>query len=157
DRFDSADDFARALARAIEGTLPQPERIPDRFVLSDALHGRDVELHTLGDKLQAGREAPSILFIEGAPGIGKTALVRAARRAHADDSDYFCSGKFSQAAQSIPLHALSAALRDLANGLLTKKTSELDAWREKLLAELGDLAPLLAMLVPEWSAILRTP
>ncbi|HEX2658144.1 MAG TPA: AAA family ATPase [Polyangia bacterium] len=158
ERFDGADDFARAVARAVQpDSSLHAERLPERFVLSDALYGRDAERHALQDRMQGSREAPTVVFIEGAAGIGKTALVREARRAQADDSDYFCAGKFSQTAQSVPLHALSAALRDLANGLLTKKTTELDVWRDKLLAELGDMAPLLAMLVPEWSAILRTP
>lgn len=48
--------------------------------LSKRLVGRDDEWHALADALAAARTGhPHVVFVEGAPGIGKTALLRAFR------------------------------------------------------------------------------
>jgi predicted ATPase len=103
--------------------------------------------------VQRSRSAPEAVFITGSAGIGKTALIlelpKRGMRA------FFCRGKFEQTGPIAPLSGWVAVLRDLANAILTRSTPELDAWRQKIVGSLGELASLIATVVPEWKAILR--
>lgn len=162
-RYGSVDELRAALSAA----LPIPEaaddssgeaaarRSPPPLALSDRLWGRDAALHRLADHVGRSRERPEVVFVEGAPGIGKTALLQQARKL--EGPTRVCFGRFQHAGPATPLSGWAGALRDLANVVLTRNPAELEGWRKKILGELGELASLVAALVPEWNLVLRPP
>ena len=164
DRYASTHDFEQDVERALDTAPPGrrarvesgPVRRPRLATPSERLYGRDTEFSIICEKIRTPRSgAQEIVLIEAGAGMGKTLLMREARLVAQLGAVQVCSGRFSQTEPVLPLSGWASALRELAADLLTRSTAELDAWREKILTELGDFAPLIAVLVPEWQAILR--
>jgi predicted ATPase len=153
ERFTSVEAFERAAAG-------QPATRPGRSVplavsFSTALYGNDDALTTVREQIDRARTAPAIIFLEGEPGIGKTTLLRELRRR--ETGVQFCRGDFSGSGALQPLGGWTSALIDLANAVLTSPGGELEVWRARILDALGEWAPLIAALAPEWQTVLRCP
>ncbi len=91
------------------------------FTLSDRLYGRDASLAALHNLLRGDATGPRLIFVEGAAGVGKTALVRELAASEGGTGGYLCQARFRQGGQTTPLDGWAAALRDLAAVILTKK------------------------------------
>jgi predicted ATPase len=122
---------------------------------STTLHGHQEAANAVRDKIRSARHEPALVFLEGEAGSGKTMLLRAVKRLEAHAC--FCGGRFNSDGPTMPLSGWVSALVDLANVVLTSPTGELEAQRARILAQLGDWAPLIGALAPEWQAILRCP
>lgn len=163
DRFASVEAFELAIADHLAPThvsdrtpSPRSNRASDAMLsFSTSLYGHGESVELVRERIRTARSAPGVVFIEGDPGIGKSTLLRAVRRL--ESHAYFCSGAFNPNGTVAPLSGWSAALIDLANVVLTSRSGELEGWRAQILAQLGDWAPLIGALAPEWQAILRCP
>lgn len=164
DRYPSVGEFERDIARdlapaskdAPRSTGSGPVLRAPRVTPSERLYGRNAQVSAIRDRVAGARTGgQEIVFIQAGAGMGKTQLMREARAAAQLGAAHFCSGRFSQAEPALPLSGWASALRELASDLLTRSVAELDAWRTKILAELGDFAPAIAVLIPEWEAILH--
>lgn len=159
DRYQSARGIAADISMCIDrlritGRVdPFPLGGQDRpTMLASAvrLYGRDAERETLSaavDRIRrGGRE---IFAIQGAEGMGKTALViDMFARTPADDA-YLAAGKFDQIGQSVPFAGIGHALGELVRAALAEPETELARIRAELEAALGPNIELVARVVPE--------
>jgi hypothetical protein len=162
ERFASVEAFERAVAGHLGSSEPgraastRPGRLrPVAISFSTRLHGHHGPAHEVRDRIRGVRIAPAIVFVEGDAGSGKTTLLDEVQRleVHAQ----FCRGGFTPSGAAQLLGGWTSALVDLANVVLTSRTGELEVWRARILGQLGDWAPLIAALAPEWQTILRCP
>ena len=134
----------------IEEIVPGENDISDKFKISERLYGRENELETLLLALdRVGRGGKEIVFVSGYSGIGKSSLVREIAQPTARIGGYFISEKCDPARRNAPFSALGRAFQPLARLLLTRSEAQLDLWREKLQAALGEDGGVVAEVVPE--------
>jgi predicted ATPase/GAF domain-containing protein len=163
DRFASVEAFEQAIADHVDPWRKReraPSERPPRARLVELsfnarVYGHDDQIDAVQDKVRLTRSQPAIVFIEGDPGIGKTTLLREVQKLESDA--YFCRGDFIGTGPAKPLSGWTSALIDLANVVLTSRAGELEVWRDQILGQLGEWAPLIAALAPEWQTILRCP
>ncbi|WP_346341643.1 serine/threonine-protein kinase PknK [[Phormidium] sp. ETS-05] len=125
--------------------------ITDKFQISQKLYGRETEIRTL---LAAGERvfafgSSEMMLVSGYSGIGKSALVQEVHKPITQARGYFISGKFDQYQRNIPYSALLQALASLVRQLLTESSTEIAAWREKLLAAFGPNGRVIIEVIPE--------
>lgn len=162
-RYQSADGLAHDLER-LQQALARGESAP--FTLGERdfalrlrppmrLIGRGTELATLRaafDAAAAGHRAA--VFIRGAPGIGKTALIDTLRPLVTAHGGWFISGKFDQYRDDLESDGMHQAFRALGRLLLAEPEAALAPLRERLRSEHGAGAGLVAALLPEFGPLL---
>lgn len=127
----------------------------NRFMIPEALYGREQEVQTLlsaFDRVAAG--AAELMLVAGFSGIGKTAVVNEVHKPIVRQRGYFIKGKFDQFNRNIPFSAFLPALRDLMGQLLSESDAQLDRWRAKILAALGDGGQVIIDVLPELERII---
>ncbi|HRI63694.1 MAG TPA: AAA family ATPase [Polyangium sp.] len=159
DRYQSARGVAADISMCIDrlritGRVdPFPLGGQDRpTMLTNAvrLYGRDAERETLSSAVERIRRGGREMFaIQGAEGMGKTALaIDMFARTPADDA-YLAAGKFDQIGQSMPFAGIGHALGELVRAALAEPEIELARIRNELEAALGPNIELVARVVPE--------
>ena len=163
DRYQSATGLRADLQRARDawsGAGPvtfalRGDDVPQRFVLSERLYGREAEEDALlqaFERVAAGR--CELLLVEGASGIGKSAIIREARRSLAGREGFFIEGKFDQYRRNVPYDSLVQALRHLVLQLLAEEPSALAAWRSAVEDAVGGNGQILVDVIPELELLL---
>lgn len=116
---------------------------------TERLHGRSGELRTLAQIFKAQRRdsTPQAVFVSGATGMGKSSLVTAALREHANG--YWAAGKCNSLAQAIPYGPWISILESLTTQLLARDSAELDAISQQIRQRRGGTSRLLGKLAPE--------
>ncbi|MBD1895845.1 AAA family ATPase [Coleofasciculus sp. FACHB-129] len=95
-----------------------------------------------------------MMLIAGYSGIGKSALVQEIYKPITQKRGYFISGKFDQFQRNIPYSAVVSAFQELAQQLLSEPESQLQKWRDKLLAALGANGQVIIDVIPEVELII---
>ncbi len=131
-------------ARAALGA-PRWQRLPGRERESAVLHDRVLRCAVTGEA--------EILWLGGALGSGKTALVRQLHQDLVNGSIVFAVARVDHPGQITPFGALSTALRALVMRVLGEHPEGLALWRNRLLTALGPDAGLVLALVPELSLV----
>jgi predicted ATPase/signal transduction histidine kinase/CheY-like chemotaxis protein len=127
------------------GTFDFPER----------LYGRDAEIAELQAAVESACGGVSChVLISGPPGIGKTALVEAARATVLARGGHFAVGKFDLTRKGAPFMALAQAVASRVDALVVLPDHELASWRRRLLDTLGGLGPLLYEFAPNLQGLL---
>jgi predicted ATPase/signal transduction histidine kinase len=124
--------------------------LPDRLVLPQTLYGREPQRETLRAafaRIQDG--AAEVLLISGPAGSGKSALINDLRQPVMQARGLFLVGKCNQAQRMVPYSPLIQAFQELVRQLAAASEAQLAAWRERLLAALGDSGQLVTALIPE--------
>ncbi len=135
-----------ALADVELGTSDHPHRL----LAPQRLHGRDDELDRLTTALDlAGDGQAGLVLVEGGPGTGKSALLRAVRGRVAERDGLLGSGRFEKLEHGVPLRGLAAALSEALGAILTRSEQQLARWRRRLRESLGEGLGPLAELIPE--------
>jgi len=149
DRYQSASGLLHDLERCQEslddgGITPFPLRqwdVEERLRVPEALYGRDAEVAALGEALdRAAAGASEVLLVAGAPGIGKTSLVREVHRLLLDDrgrSANFISGKFEQYNRGEPYASVIQAVRQFVRQVLAGGERALRRWAARIEAAAG--------------------
>jgi predicted ATPase/two-component sensor histidine kinase len=150
----------------------------DTFQIPQKLYGRDREVETLlaafervarvgNEKWQMGSEeatpasllpTPSqteLILISGYSGIGKTSLVQEIYKPITQKRGHFITGKFDQYQRDIPYSAFVSALSGWVELLLTEPETQLNQWREQLLAALEPNAQVMVDVLPELTLVLE--
>lgn len=147
---------ARWTAQRRIGSFILGERdVPDHFVISQQLYGRDAEVEQLlsaFDRVCEGHV--SMMLVSGYAGIGKTSLIQELYKPIVRQRGYFIAGKFDQIARSTPFGALIQAFRGFIHQVLTESEPRLDDWRAKLSAALNSNGGVIAEVIPEIELIL---
>ncbi len=133
--------------------------IPDRFTIPEKLYGRESEIKTLltaFDRIakpftQLNRS--EMILVAGYSGVGKTAIINEIHRPIVQKKGYFIKGKYDQFQRNIPLSGFVQAFRDLMQQLLSEKDAQLDSWKNKILAELGEQSQVIIEVIPELEEI----
>lgn len=155
DRFHGIDGLRKGFHDALDAS--DAHRFVDgRIRLSERVYGREVELSTLGDALEATKKRSGMVLVSGYSGVGKTALIEEGRRRLASDGIVFAYGKFDQFNRT-PYDSVVQALRELVRKVAPRDPEPLVEWRMKLQGLLGDTADILMEIVPELADHLGTP
>jgi diguanylate cyclase (GGDEF)-like protein len=143
----------------IEGFTLGQRDVCDRFLISEKLYGRQAEVAALlqafarvmGDG--AGGRA-ELMLIAGHSGIGKTAVISEVHKPIVQQRGYFIQGKFDQFGRSAPFSALVQAFRGLMAQILCESEAQLQRWRSRLLAALGDSGQVMIDVIPELAHVI---
>ncbi|NCG21318.1 MAG: AAA family ATPase [Rhodobacterales bacterium] len=149
-----ADDLERCLVDLqVDQLKPFPlatRDIPTQFRLPDTLFGRSQDKQILLDAYQRVKVGNTeSLWISGAPGIGKSALIQEVHRPISKDKGWLCEGKFDQFRRDLPYHAWIGVLNAIVQQQLTEPDAVLDPLRRSLANALARNAALLTEVVPE--------
>ncbi|WP_118166961.1 AAA family ATPase [Nostoc sphaeroides] len=139
----------------IKSFLIAQRDVCDRFIIPDKLYGRETEVETL---LQAFERvslgATEMMLVAGFSGIGKTAVINEVHKPIVRQRGYFIKGKFDQFQRNIPLSALVQAFRDFMEQLLTESDSQIQQWKSKILAAVGENGQVIIEVIPELERII---
>jgi predicted ATPase/signal transduction histidine kinase/CheY-like chemotaxis protein/tRNA A-37 threonylcarbamoyl transferase component Bud32 len=100
-------------------------------------------------KIQNLKSKIEMMLVAGYSGIGKSALVQEIYKPITEKRGYFISGKFDQFQRNIPYSAIVSAFQGLVRQLLTESSSQLNQWKEKLLAAFGTNGQVIIDVIPE--------
>ncbi len=148
--------------------------ISDKFQITQKLYGREQEIAALlgtfervsGDLSEEQRTTNNkqqitnnkgqseLMLVAGYAGIGKSVLVQEIYKPITQKRGYFISGKFDQFQRNIPYFGMIKAFQELVEQLLTESETQLELWREKLLAALGSNAQVIIDVIPEVELII---
>ncbi|MBC7599826.1 MAG: AAA family ATPase [Polaromonas sp.] len=163
-RYQSAEGLLHDLARlrdeledngASDFTLGERD-FAARLAPPQQLIGRDAESALLRDAWSdALHTARRTVLIEGAAGVGKSALIDELRPLAAAAGGWFIHGKFDQYQRdAAAAGALTQALRGLGRLILALGSDELAIQRDRILDKLGRSAGLITRLSPEFALLL---
>ncbi|MEG4234102.1 AAA family ATPase [Microcoleus sp. Pol11C3] len=129
--------------------------ISDRFTIPEKLYGREKDV----DQLLAAFERVStgsteMMLVAGFSGIGKTAVVNEVHKPIVRQRGYFIKGKYDQFQRNIPFSAFVQAFRDLIGQLLSESDTQLQTWKTKIVAAVGDSGQVLIDVIPELERII---
>lgn len=126
-----------------------------RFSLSRTLVGREEEIATLEEAFSRSvANGKELALIAGAPGAGKSALVRELLPTVAREKGILIEGKFDAQRTGTPYVGIAAALRAFTDLLLQRSEGELAHWRATIRDTVGGLQRVLTDLVPELGLVL---
>ncbi|WP_172193478.1 ATP-binding protein, partial [Microcoleus asticus] len=94
------------------------------------------------------------MLVAGFSGIGKTAVVNEVHKPIVRQRGYFIKGKFDQFNRNIPFAAFVQAFRDLMAQLLSETDEQLERWKAKILAALGENGQVIIQVIPELERII---
>ncbi|MEG5176073.1 AAA family ATPase [Microcoleus sp. B3-D7] len=129
--------------------------ISDRFTIPEKLYGREKEVNQLlaaFERVSLG--TTEMMLVAGFSGIGKTAVVNEVHKPIVRQRGYFIKGKYDQFQRNIPFSAFVQAFRDLMGQLLSESDTELQTWKTKILAAVGDNGQVLIDVIPELERII---
>ncbi|BAY16471.1 two-component hybrid sensor and regulator [Anabaenopsis circularis NIES-21] len=164
DRYQSAlgikYDLEKCLSQLQEtGTIEHFEigqrDICDRFIIPDRLYGRQAEVLTLLQAFErVSQGATEMMLVTGLSGIGKTAIVNEVHKPIVRQRGYFIKGKYDQFQRNIPLGAFVQAFRDLIGQILTESDTQIQQWKNKILAAVGENGGVIVEVIPELEIII---
>jgi len=129
--------------------------VPHRPLFARRVYGRDVELAVLREAWSAATTGRTeALFLAGAPGIGKSALVHELRAPIAGSRGYLVQGKFDLYRRDLPYQGFLQAFESFAQQILAESDASLTRWRQELGSQLGAIGRVLVDLVPDLGLVL---
>ncbi|HGG58065.1 MAG TPA: hypothetical protein ENK31_09750, partial [Nannocystis exedens] len=129
--------------------------ISTRLNIPETLYGRDNELQALLAAFERVSEGGCELAVAtGAPGIGKSALVRELYGPITRQRGFFIAGKFDQFHRNVPYSSLLQAFRALVRQLLADPPDQVEKWRDRMLEALGPNGQVLIRVIPEIELII---
>ncbi len=134
--------------------LAQQDRC-DRFLIPERLYGRDREVRLLLDAFErVAAGGTELLLVAGYAGVGKTAVISEVHKPIVRQRGYFIRGKFDQFQRNIPFSAFVQALRGLMGQLLSESDAQIQRWRDRILAAVGENGQAIADVIPEVEALI---
>ncbi len=129
--------------------------ISDRFLISERLYGREVEVQALLNAFDRVYQGSSeLMLVAGFSGIGKTMVVNEVHKPIAQKHGYFIKGKFEQFNRNIPFSALIQAFRNLMEQLQSESDAQLNTLKAKILEAVGENGRVIIEFIPELERII---
>lgn len=126
-----------------------------RFIIPEKLYGRAAEVETLLAAFdRAANGAAELMLVTGFSGIGKTAVINEVHKPIIHKRGFYIKGKFDQFNRNLPFSAFFQAFRDLMNQLLSESDVQLQQWRSKILAAVGENGQIIIDVIPELEQII---
>jgi serine/threonine protein kinase len=129
--------------------------ISDRFIIPEKLYGREKEVNELlaaFERVSIG--SAEMMLVAGFSGIGKTAVVNEVHKPIVRQRGYFIKGKYDQFNRNIPFSAFVQAFRDLMGQLLSELDEQLQTWKTKIIAAVGENGQVLIDVIPQLESII---
>ncbi len=126
-----------------------------QLLLPSVLYGRadDVQALVAAVERVCAGQASSVAVL-GPAGIGKTSIVQELRPWARARGGLFAAGKFDQLLHTEAFGPLRVALDPVIRQILTLRTHQVEAWRERLTLALGTAADVVVGLLPALQALL---
>ncbi|GAB1544748.1 hypothetical protein NUACC21_74240 [Scytonema sp. NUACC21] len=129
--------------------------ISDRFLIPEKLYGRVKEVEKLLEAFERVSQGNSeMMMVGGFSGIGKTAVVNEVHKPITKRQGYFIKGKYDQYKRDVPLSAFVEVLQDLIEQLLSESDAQLQHWKDKILAALGENGQVIIDVIPTLEQII---
>lgn len=130
----------------------------DHFEIPQKLYGRDKEISilmtTYHEILKGGKQ---LITIAGHSGIGKTSLVGELYKPIANSNGIFINGKFDQYHRNIPYIAISQAIEQFCNFILSENEKNIEIWKARITTVLKHDGKLLVDRIPKLALIVGEP
>jgi predicted ATPase/signal transduction histidine kinase len=133
----------------------------DRFAIPEKLYGRETEVKSLlsaferiANSSNKKNKGVEVMLVAGFSGIGKTAVVNEVHKPIVRQRGYFIKGKYDQFQRNIPFSAFLEAFRDLIEQLLCESATQLEEWKTRILAALGEQGKVITEVIPELEKII---
>lgn len=163
DRYSKAEGILFDLSKCLE-ILNEDEEIAefelgagdysDSFEIPQKLYGREHEisgLMTAYREILKGRKA--LITIAGHSGIGKTSLVWELHKPIANSNGIFISGKFDQHQRNVPYIAISQALGQFCDFVLSENENNIETWKVQIASALKQDGKLLVDRIPKFALV----
>ncbi|ROU02262.1 diguanylate cyclase [Marinobacter sp. R17] len=153
-------DLSRCVTAIRQGESPATFTLGEqdhrqKFLVHQALYGRDQELHALLDLFeQVVNGHTRFCLVHGYSGVGKSALVNELDRYQIRERGFLVQSKFDQFQHGEAYSALAATFRALVQQVLLEPEEKLAEWRARLVEALGPNGALVIDLVPELTLII---
>ncbi len=96
-----------------------------RFNIPQVLYGRKEETDELLSAFETVCQGNvKLMFVTGAPGIGKTAIINEIQKSIVRQRGYFISGKFDQLKGNVPYAAIISSFQELVRQILTENEDQ---------------------------------
>ena len=129
--------------------------VSDRFQISQALYGREMEIQQLLAAFERTKNGGcEVVLVTGEAGMGKTSLVNELQIPISQQNGYFISGRYLQSQSQTPYSALVDALRSLIQQLLSESEERLAAARTKIEEAVGVNGQVIVDMIPEAARVL---
>ncbi len=129
------------------------------FRIPDSLFGRDEDsafLRRCYDRV-ANESLCELVVVNGAAGIGKSALAGELCSHVLKRDGYFIGGEFDEANINVPYSGFIQAFSELALQLLSSNAEKLRQWRTKLTTVLGGNARVVTEVIPDLVRVIGHP
>lgn len=126
----------------------------ERFEIPQKLYGRENEisgLMTAYHEILKGRKA--LITIAGHSGIGKTSLVGELHKPIANSNGIFIGGKFDQYHRNVPYIAISHAIGQFCDFVLSENEKNIGIWKTRIATALRQDGKLLVDRIPRLALI----
>ena len=124
--------------------------LPDRLAITPLLYGREQEIQTLLSSMErAAHGSMEVIFISGAPGIGKSRIVEEIVFSCRKKDGLFISTRFDRLRQNVPYAALKEGIKSLMQQVLAKKADRIDELARQAKQALGSNLGIMIDAIPE--------
>ncbi|NTS78728.1 response regulator [Catenovulum sp. SM1970] len=129
--------------------------VDSQFYVSQKLIGREHQLRELINHYQASKqEQTNLVFIKGASGTGKSALVSELQKTILTQQGAFTHGKCDQYNRGVPYSAFVYAIEHLIQSYLTQTDNQIAQLKTSLLYYLEGNGALMTALFPDLTLII---
>ena len=135
----------------------QPGRLDilSQLLIPQKLYGRENQINKILDAFErVSKGNRELILVSGYSGIGKSSVVYEVNKPITQKRGYFISGKFDQFKRNIPYASLIQALSSLMQQLLTENNTQLEQWRNQILATVGANGQVIIDVIPEVELII---
>lgn len=130
----------------------------ERFEIPQNLYGREYEISSLMTAYQEiSRGGKAFVTISGHSGIGKTSLVWELHKPIADSNGIFIGGKYDQYHRNVPYTAISQAIKQFCDFVLSENEKNIGIWKTRIATALGQDGKLLVDRIPRLALIAGEP